>query len=642
MWNQDFNRDIFENDPFDRFGSAGGVTTGKGDWAWLQHTLACLNERGRAAVVLDTGAVTRGSGARHEDRERNIRRWFVERDLIDGVILLPDNLFYNTNAAGIILVLSKRKPEARKGKIVLVNASQRVGKGRPKNFIPQEDIQPVAAMFLKGEPVDGEVAVITQEQAAEADYNLSPSRWVGQTEAVDHRPISEIIADMQRLDEEARELDAVIGENAGASAMNEVWTWRPLGEVTIPGSTWNPRTDPRPLIRYVDVSAVSREELRIVSDVEHSSDNAPSRARKIMKTGDTIFATVRPALRRIAQIPPSLDGEIMSTAFCVLRPNPSVIHPDFLYFATQLDSVTDGIASKETGASYPAVRDSDVLSQAIPVPPLSDQSAIATALNLVRSTLLNHRRCEDAAMNLKRAAMQTLFTCGLRGEPQKDSEVGPLPESWEHTTLGDLCKGPEGAIQTGPFGSQLHRDDYEETGVPVVNPTHLIAGRISHENVPRVSNENANRLKRHKLCVGDIVFARRGQIGRMARVTETEEGWLCGTGSFLVRARQPSVDNCFLHFQLSTEPVKAWLTAHAAGAIMPNLNNLVLRQVPVFLPSTDEQGEIVAILDAIDRKIGLHQRKRAVLEELFKTLLHKLMTGMISVEDLDLSEIEVN
>ena len=208
MWNQDFNQDIFENDPFDRFRAAGGVTTGKGDWAWLQHTLSCLNERGRAAVVLDTGAVTRGSGSKNEDRERNIRRWFVERDLIDGVILLPDNLFYNTSAAGIIVTLSKRKPEARKGKIVLVNASRRVGKGRPKNFIPQDDIQPVAAMFLKGEPVEGEVAVITREQVEEADYNLSPSRWVGQTDAVDQRPISEIIADMQCLDGEAREVDA--------------------------------------------------------------------------------------------------------------------------------------------------------------------------------------------------------------------------------------------------------------------------------------------------------------------------------------------------------------------------------------------------------------------------------------------------
>ena len=208
MWNQDINPDFYASDPFDRFHATGGVTTGKADWAWLQHTLACLNERGRAAVVLDTGAVTRGSGARHEDRERNIRKWFVEQDLIDGVILLPDNLFYNTSAAGVIVVLSKRKPEARKDRIVLLNASRRVRKGRPKNFIPEEDIRGIAEAFAAGEPVAGEVAVITREQAAGADYNLSPSRWVGQTEAVTQRPIADILADMRRLDDEAREVDA--------------------------------------------------------------------------------------------------------------------------------------------------------------------------------------------------------------------------------------------------------------------------------------------------------------------------------------------------------------------------------------------------------------------------------------------------
>ena len=164
MWNQDFNQDIFENDPFDRFRTAGGVTTGKGDWAWLQHTLACLNERGRAAVVLDTGAVTRGSGARHEDRERNIRRWFVERDLIDGVILLPDNLFYNTSAAGIIVVLSKRKPEGAQGQDRARQRQPSRRQGPPQELhVPEEDIRPIAAAFLKGEPVEGEVAVITRE-----------------------------------------------------------------------------------------------------------------------------------------------------------------------------------------------------------------------------------------------------------------------------------------------------------------------------------------------------------------------------------------------------------------------------------------------------------------------------------------------
>ena len=206
MWNQDFNQDTFENDPFDRFRASGGVTTGKGDWAWLQHTLACLNERGRAAVVLDTGAVTRGSGSKNEDRERNIRKWFVDRDIIDSVVLLPDNLFYNTSAAGIIVVLSKRKPEARRGKIVLLNASRRVGKGRPKNYIPEEVIRPIAAMLLRGEPVDGEVAVITREQAEEADYNLSPGRWVGQTEATELQSIQSLIDELQGLHNRDAEL----------------------------------------------------------------------------------------------------------------------------------------------------------------------------------------------------------------------------------------------------------------------------------------------------------------------------------------------------------------------------------------------------------------------------------------------------
>ncbi len=199
MWNQPFAPDVFADDPFDRFRPTGGVVSGKGDWAWLQHTLACLNENGRAAVVLDTGAVTRGSGSKNEDRERNIRRWFVEQDLIDGVILLPENLFYNTSAAGVIVVLSRHKPAARKGKIVMLNASRRVKKGRPKNYIPEEEIRPLAASFLAGKPVDGELGLITIEQAREADYNVSPSRWVGLDSVSDKRSVSNLLSELERV-----------------------------------------------------------------------------------------------------------------------------------------------------------------------------------------------------------------------------------------------------------------------------------------------------------------------------------------------------------------------------------------------------------------------------------------------------------
>jgi type I restriction enzyme M protein len=212
MWNQPFNPDIFADDPLDRFRLQGGITTGRGDWAWLQHTAACLNDRGRAAVVLDTGALTRGSGSKNEDKERNIRKWFVERDLIDGVILLPDNLFYNTTAAGAILILSKRKPASRRDKIVLLNASWHVRKGRPKNFIPEDTIRPLAAGYSKGEPVAGEIAVITRQEAEAADYNISPSRWVTQANETIQRPIKDVIAELQRLEDHAREIDASLAK----------------------------------------------------------------------------------------------------------------------------------------------------------------------------------------------------------------------------------------------------------------------------------------------------------------------------------------------------------------------------------------------------------------------------------------------
>ena len=178
MWNQPFNPETFANDPFDRFRPAGGPTSGKGDWAWLQHTLACLNERGRAAVVLDTGAVTRGSGAKHEDKERNIRKWFVDNDLIEGVILLPDNLFYNTTAAGVIVVLSKDKPPERRGKVVLLDASKRARKGRPKNYLLSNDVRDLADMFATGKAAGREFVAVPRGQIVRADYNLSPSRWI--------------------------------------------------------------------------------------------------------------------------------------------------------------------------------------------------------------------------------------------------------------------------------------------------------------------------------------------------------------------------------------------------------------------------------------------------------------------------------
>ncbi|WP_327025188.1 N-6 DNA methylase [Micromonospora sp. NBC_01739] len=206
MWNQAFDPSLFEEDPYDRFTEAGGVTSGKGDWAWLQHALAVMNDGGRAAVVLDTGTLTRGSGSRNEDRERNIRKWFVDHDYVEGAVLLPDNLFYNTNAAGIIIFLSKRKPAARKGKVLMLNASRRFTKGRPKNFLSSADVLELARIYQEGVPVDGELAVVDVDDIVASDYNLSPARWAARADQMECRTIAEVADDLTTL--ERRDVEA--------------------------------------------------------------------------------------------------------------------------------------------------------------------------------------------------------------------------------------------------------------------------------------------------------------------------------------------------------------------------------------------------------------------------------------------------
>ncbi|WP_243858204.1 N-6 DNA methylase [Mycobacterium sp. DL440] len=212
MWNQPFDPSIFEDDPYDRFIRHGGATSGRGDWAWLQQTLSVLKDTGRAAVVLDTGAVTRGSGSKNEDKERNIRKWFVDHDLIEGVILLPDNLFYNTTAAGIIVVLNKRKPESKKGKIILLNASKRATKGKPKNHLADDDVVELAKLYNAGEAADGEVAIIDNAQAAAKDYKLNPSEWASRSSETQVRPVSILVSELEALDNESHRLVSALSD----------------------------------------------------------------------------------------------------------------------------------------------------------------------------------------------------------------------------------------------------------------------------------------------------------------------------------------------------------------------------------------------------------------------------------------------
>jgi len=207
MWNQGrdslpyISDDYFINDELERFpaGSCGG----KIDWGWMQHIYSSLNETGKAAVVLDTGAASRGSGNQSNNKEKDVRKWFIEHDLIEGVIYLPENLFYNTSAPGIILFLNKQKPEERKNKIYLLHAGKEFEKGDPKNFITDKGIERIAETFKQFKDVEKFARLVDKEEIVKNDYNISPSRYIQINDVETYRPIGEIVKELNILEEEA-------------------------------------------------------------------------------------------------------------------------------------------------------------------------------------------------------------------------------------------------------------------------------------------------------------------------------------------------------------------------------------------------------------------------------------------------------
>ncbi len=213
MWNQKFGSAVYEHDTYDRM-LMGIPPSSSADWGWIQHMHASLNSSGKMAVVLDTGAASRGSGNQGSNRERDIRKAFVERDSVEAVILLPENLFYNTSAPGIILVINKRKKNP--SQILLINASKEFLKGRPKNYLTPNNIARISDAYLNWREIEGLSRIISNDDAARNDFNLSPSRYVASDSKEEVLPVEEALVLLAEAEEERAavdaELNAVLGE----------------------------------------------------------------------------------------------------------------------------------------------------------------------------------------------------------------------------------------------------------------------------------------------------------------------------------------------------------------------------------------------------------------------------------------------
>lgn len=208
-WNQKktYDEDTLKKGEYwrERF-TFGFPTKQSADWVWIQHMLASTKNGGKTIIVIDTGAVSRGG------REEEIRKKIVEADLIESVILLPEKLFYNTGAPGLIILFNKNKSADKKGKILLINATNEYVAGKPQNSLGKDNIKKIVETYEKFSDQEKFAKVVSLPEIQEANYNLSPSRFVSVFEEEKYRPISEIKVELEKVEEERKEVDEKISK----------------------------------------------------------------------------------------------------------------------------------------------------------------------------------------------------------------------------------------------------------------------------------------------------------------------------------------------------------------------------------------------------------------------------------------------
>lgn len=356
-----------------------------------------------------------------------------------------------------------------------------------------------------------------------------------------------------------------------------------------------------PDLPYVALEHIESHVGRLLPGVElESKDADDSVAHQI---GDVRFGKLRPYLAKsiLTDSPGVGSGELL-----VLRPGPE-IDPRYLWLLTLSRPFLEYANASSYGVKMPRTSWEALGNFRLAVPPLDEQRRIVEVLDAETSRIdeliYEQKRLLDLVNERFYGRHLEMV---IRGHtPAKDLSPSRIlggaltPVSWNICRLRALPVD----IQTGPFGSQLHQHDYVDVGFPVVNPANLVGGMIRPIEGMAVSKEVRDRLSSHVLRAGDVVFGRRGEMGRAGLVTEVEDGWLCGTGSIKIRFTEPIFHSGFLKRYLETSLLKQHLEVMSVGSTMDNLNSAIVGRIPILVPPLDVQERISAELDELEASV---------------------------------------
>jgi len=417
---------------------------------------------------------------------------------------------------------------------------------------------------------------------------------------------------------------------------NENWSWRPLGELFEIGAGKTMSAAARAgadKVPFLRTSNVLWDEIDL-TEVDEMAIPPAEFADKSLKAGDLLVCEGGDIGRAAVW-----DGQVPVMSFQNhlhrLRPVVDGIDARFyVYFLqsafTQL-GIFEGAGNKTT---IPNLSRNRLAALDIPQPPTAEQRDIARVLARVREAIAIHGKATATAQELKRATMHELFTRGLRGEAQKETEIGLVPERWAVVPLGSLGKIGNGSTPKKSVS------DYWNGGVFPWLTSAKVYDREIEAADQFVTQTALAECHLPRVQPGAVLMAITGQGKTLGHCAVLKIEASVSQHVAYLQTDAERAEPGFVRGYLETQYEYLRQVASGGGSTKGALTCAFLKDLLVPLPSAlDEQREIVAILDALDRKIALHRQKRAVLEELFQSLLHKLMTGEIRVADLDLSAL---
>lgn len=349
-----------------------------------------------------------------------------------------------------------------------------------------------------------------------------------------------------------------------------------------------------------------------------SEEKADQLRANLAFKGDVVI-TQRGTLGQVGLIPEDsrFSRYVLSQSQMKLSVDRSKACALYVYYFFRLRDTVEHIRNHDSSSGVPHINLAVLKAMRIPLPTLDEQRRIVEMVadydHLIDNNCRRIKLLEDSV----RLVFDEWFVRGAR-------------DSWPTELLQEVCM-EDGGIQTGPFGSQLHQSDYADEGVPVVMPKDIARMRVDTATVARIPEHLADELGRHRMQYGDIVFGRRGEIGRRAYIGSRQDGYFCGTGCLRLRADPKRVNSRFLFEMLGTSVVAGEIANRAKGSTMPNLSAGALQDVPIPLPPRVMQDRFAELAEDVADQIDVLDAQSRKLRVARDLLLPRLMNGAVEV-----------